>query len=58
MEQRKDKCKGNQGFKVVKRGEDRSLRALVNEGLKHRGNGGKTKGIVQKNKRGDKAGRT
>ena len=41
-----------------KRGEDRSPRALVNEGVKHRGNGGKTKGIVRKIKRGGEAGRT
>ena len=40
------------------KGEDRSPRALVNEGMKHRGNGGETKGVVRKNKRGGKANRT
>ena len=37
---------------MVKRGESRSPRVLVNEGMKHRGNGGETKGIIRKNKRG------
>ena len=49
---RKGKCKRKIGFKGGWEGEGRSPRVLVNEGMKHRGNGGKMKGVVRKNKRG------
>ena len=48
IRQRKGKCESEQGFKGGKRCEGCSLRVLVNGGMKHRGNEGKTKGVVWK----------
>ena len=48
---KEDKCERKIEFLGSKGGEVRSLRVLVNEGVKHRENGGETKGIIWKNRR-------